>query len=223
MVKNMNIRIDQKIKDKMPELRLGILICDVVVEESSSFLMADMKASFDALRAQMTTSDISKLINIQKARAGYRALGKDPTKYRVSSEKLLRRVLKGQGIDAINNIVDLSNLISVTSQNSVGTYDLDLIKGPVVFDSGETGTSYLNIGGQDMNLENLPILRDANGPFGSTTADSKATAVTGKTKRILMNIISFNLDDDLEGHMASAERLLRQYGSSQMIEKHIIS
>ncbi len=218
----LQISIDKKIKDKIPELRLGVLIFDVEVTNSNEQLIETMDITFGTLKSELTTADISKLINIQKSRLGYRALGKDPTKYRISSEKLLRRVIKGEGVDNINNIVDLSNLVSVISHNSIGTYDLDQIKGDVFFTYGVASETYLNIGNQEMNLENLPIFKDEEKAFGSTTADSRQTAVTETTKRILMNIISFNKEDNLQSHMELAEGLLIQYGSGQLIDKKII-
>ncbi|GAU79637.1 B3/4 domain-containing protein [Fusibacter sp. 3D3] len=218
-----DIKIDSELKSKLPEVRLGILLYEVSVAESSEALQAEMTAIFQDFKGRVAASEISKLPNVLKARAGYRALGKDPTKYRVSSEKLMRRIARGEGVDRINNIVDLSNLISVVSMNSIGTYDYDQILGPVLFTSGKASETYLNIGGQEMNLENLPILKDAHKPFGSTTADSRATAVNEATQRILMNIISFDAEDPLEAHLNYAEQLLNKYGAGKPIEKKIVA
>lgn len=217
-----DIKIDSELKSKLPELRLGILVYEISVTESSEPLKAEMIEAFQSFKDRVTTAEISKMPNVLKSRMGYRALGKDPTKYRVSSEKLMRRITRGEGVDFINNIVDLSNLISVVSMNSIGTYDYDKIHGPVLFTSGQTGETYLNIGGQEMNLENLPILKDAQKPFGSTTADSKITSVDENTQKILMNIISFDAEDLLEAHLNYAEQLLIKYGEGQLIEKKIV-
>src|SRR5215471_9314785 len=46
-------------------------------------------------------------------RALFRAAGCDPTRYRPSSEALLRRVLKGEALPAIHPFVDLNNCLSV--------------------------------------------------------------------------------------------------------------
>ncbi|MBF4694467.1 B3/B4 domain-containing protein [Fusibacter ferrireducens] len=218
----MDIKIDSDLKAILPEIRLGVLVCDVVVTESSELLRLEMHSEFQTFRDKVTTADISKLANVFKARSCYRALGKDPTKYRVSSEKLMRRITRGEGVDFINNIVDLSNLVSVKSMNSVGTYDYDQIKGSVLFTRGRSGETYLNIGGQEMNLENLLILKDTQKPFGSTTADSKRTSVNETTQKIVMNIISLDASDPLEDHLDYAEQLLIQYGASQRIEKRIV-
>ncbi len=218
-----DIKIDSELKAKLPELRLGILVCEVSVKESPEGLKSEMMSAFQSFKESTNTADISKLSNVSKSRAGYRALGKDPTKYRVSSEKLMRRITRGEGIDFINNIVDLSNLISVVTMNSIGTYDYDKIQEPILFTSGKSGEYYLNIGGQEMNLENLPILKDAQKPFGSTTADSRATAVDETTQKILMNIISFDSEDALEAHLDSAEQILKRHGEARLVEKKIVT
>ncbi len=64
--------------------------------------------------------DIASFYNIEASRKAYRACGKDPTRYRLSSESLLRRVLKGKGLYKVNNIVDINNLLSLKYHYSIG-------------------------------------------------------------------------------------------------------
>ncbi len=219
----MNVKIDRAFLDKVSGIRLGVLEAEVKVEASNEALKQDMLAFLNEMRSNLPTADISKQENIMASRKAYRVLGKDPTRYRVSSEKLLRRVTKGEGIDWINNVVDLSNWVSVKSMNSVGTYDLGLLEGELTFTYGSEGEQYLNIGNQEMNLESLPIFKDIKGAFGSTTADSKGTAVTETTQHMILNIISFNESEVLEEHLHFAKQLFETYATVSGMKMGIVS
>ena len=62
----------------------------------------------------------------------YKAFGRNPGRYRVSSEALLRRVRRLDPLYRINTVVDVNNLISIQSGLSVGSYDIEQIKGDVL-------------------------------------------------------------------------------------------
>src|SRR5216684_289846 len=66
---------------------------------------------------------------VEATRAAYKALGKDPARYRGSAEALLRRVVGGKGLPEINAVVDVINLVSVESRLPVGLYDLGHVVG----------------------------------------------------------------------------------------------
>ena len=51
-----------------------------------------------------------KVKNILSSRNAYKKLGKDPSRYRLSSESLVKRVVKGNDLYIVNNIVDINNL-----------------------------------------------------------------------------------------------------------------
>jgi DNA/RNA-binding domain of Phe-tRNA-synthetase-like protein len=132
---------------------------------------------------------------IAATRAAYKALGKDPARYRGSAEALLRRVVGGKGLPRINAVVDAINLVSVESRLSIGLYDLVHVEGDIVFRAGRSGETYKGIGKYDLNLEGLPVFADARGPHGSPTSDSERTMVTADTRRVVAIIISFSGSD----------------------------
>ena len=72
-------------------------------------------------------------------RAMYRRTGLDPTKRRPSSEALLRRVRKGEGLPRINTLVDVCNWCSLEFQLPYGLYDLDRVDGEVTLRLGTGG------------------------------------------------------------------------------------
>ncbi|HEY2548035.1 MAG TPA: phenylalanine--tRNA ligase beta subunit-related protein, partial [Candidatus Acidoferrum sp.] len=143
-------------------------------------------------------------------RAGYKALGKDPARYRGSAEALIRRVIAGKGLPRINNVVDVINLVSVESRLPIGLYDLAHVQGDIVFRVGREGETYKGIGKYDLNLEALAVFCDALGPHGSPTSDSERTMVTLGTKQVIAIIISFG---GVQGLTGSAERMAALLGS----------
>jgi DNA/RNA-binding domain of Phe-tRNA-synthetase-like protein len=155
-------------------------------------------------------------------RAAYKALGKDPARYRGSAEALLRRVIAGKGLPRINNVVEVINLVSVESRLPVGLYDLAHVQGDVVFRPGRTGETYKGIGKYDLNLEGLPVFCDAAGPHGSPTSDSERTMVTLSTNRVIAILTSFGGADGLERWAQRMSEQLKQYAAGRDIEIQLI-
>ncbi|MBE0450390.1 MAG: hypothetical protein IBX70_06030 [Clostridia bacterium] len=168
----------------------------VKVEALNEALTYAMDSRLDIIQSAFEVGHIASIDNIKWGRTAYRKLGKDPTKYRLSSEKLIRRVIKGQGIEHINNVVDLANWLSVELKAPIGVYDVNKIKGNIVMDYGRSGETYQCLAGYELNLEGLPLLRDDSGPFGSSTADSVRTAVDSNTTQAILCIYLFNPDEE---------------------------
>ena len=74
---------------------------------------------------------------MKESRAAYKAFGKDPSRYRVSSEALIRRIGQGKGLYEVNTVVDVNSLISIESGFSVGSYDVSQISDELVFRIGQ--------------------------------------------------------------------------------------
>ncbi len=216
------IRIAEELKMKCPNLSLGIISADVKLVKDHKGLWEHIDQVCEEFEHKYEVSDISKLPNVSAARAAYRACGKDPARYRLSSEALIRRVLKGKGLYKINNLVDVTNLISLTSQYSIGTYNYAKVDSEVVFRIGRSDEVYLGIGRGELNIENLPVLADAAGSFGSSTSDSERTMITNNTEKILMNIISFGGTEGLRQTVEEAKEMLVRYAEAQNIESTII-
>ena len=88
--------ISDKIKLAAPGYRLlkieaQVANCDTPVE-----LWREIEQLSDSLRQVMVIADINKRPAIAATRDAYKACGKDPNRYRPSSEALCRRILKGQ-------------------------------------------------------------------------------------------------------------------------------
>jgi DNA/RNA-binding domain of Phe-tRNA-synthetase-like protein len=187
----MNLTIDEALKAKCPKAALGCVSARVEAPVSPRALIAELNNCEQAVLSLPEPRSVLEWPQILATRAAYKALGKDPARYRGSAEALLRRIIAGKGLPRINAVVDIINLVSVESRLPIGLYDLARVRGDIVFRAGRAGESYKGIGKYDLNLEGLPVFCDALGPHGSPTSDSERTMVTSETKNVLAVIISF--------------------------------
>jgi DNA/RNA-binding domain of Phe-tRNA-synthetase-like protein len=123
-------------------------------------------------------------------RTMYKRVGIDPTKRRPSSEALLRRVRKGEGLPRINSMVDVCNWCSLEFQLPYGLYDAAHIEGDVALRLGKEGESYPGIRKDDVHVGGRITLADNRGPFGNPTSDSARTMVTPATTRALVVVFA---------------------------------
>ncbi|MFQ9411453.1 MAG: phenylalanine--tRNA ligase beta subunit-related protein [Evtepia gabavorous] len=77
-----------------------------------------------SLAQQYTLDTIAKHPHIAATRQAYKALGASPHEHRNAAEAMLRRVVKQAGLYHINNVVEVNNLISISSGYAIGSYDL---------------------------------------------------------------------------------------------------
>lgn len=215
------ISIHPALKACAPDLVLGCVSANVVVEKHSEALWREIDQHLAHLIASIKPEQTNSIPQIAAMRSAYKALGKDPSRYRGSAEALLRRVLSGKGLYRINSVVDINNLLSLESLNPAGTYDLEKITPPVELRIGAAGESYKGIGKDLINIESLPVFADRAGAFGSPTSDSERAMVSLETKKILMIVFSFTGPDGLERWMQRASELLRRYSAGDMIETSV--
>ena len=127
---------------------------------------------------------------VTAVRTMYKRVGIDPTRRRPSSEALLRRVRKGEGLPRINSMVDVCNWCSLEFQLPYGLYDAARIEGDVVLRLGGEGESYPGIRKDDVHVGGRITLADSRGPFGNPTSDSARTMVTPATTRALVVVFA---------------------------------
>ena len=219
----MNLSIDPELKGALPSFFLGCVCATVRVEKHNAALWDEISAHLAHLTATIKPEQTNSLPQIAAMRSAYKALGKDPSRYRGSAEALLRRVLSGKGLYQINSVVDINNLVSLESLNPAGAYDLEKITPPIELRVGAAGESYKGIGKDLINIERLPVLTDVVGPFGSPTSDSERAMVSLETKKTLMVVFSFTGPEGLERWMNRAGELLRQYSGGDGIETSLVS
>jgi DNA/RNA-binding domain of Phe-tRNA-synthetase-like protein len=212
------ITITDEFSDYCPHIHLFCIECNVTVESCQNGLRELMEKRCREISAELTMESISSIPAIDQARKAYRSCGKDPARYRLSAEALLRRVVNGKGLYHINNVVDLLNLVSVTTGFSIGGYDVDAINGDIFMGIGRKHEPYDGLGRGELNIVNMPVFRDNMGAFGTPTSDSERTGVREATKRFMMVIISFDGNDGLRRAGQLAVQLLTEFASASGFE-----
>src|SRR5688500_902789 len=126
---------------------VGILEMDGLrVQESPEELKAMLNGLAEEYARKYKDEPLGEIPTIRKIRAIFHRAGLDPTRYRPSSESLLRRAVKGKGLYFINSVVDLINYFSLKMLCPMGLFDRDLLKPPIAWRIGREGESYEGIG-----------------------------------------------------------------------------
>ena len=216
-----NVRIDESLKERCPDAALGLLQCKVEVYPDPEEFLALLNGKI-AEHSEVELSQANKRDKIQSTRKAYKALGKEPNRYRSSAEAMCRRIAKERGLYYINNVVDINNYLSIKSGYSMGTYDLAQTKGDITWMRAPEGTAYRGIGKDVLNIEFLPVMFDEEGPFGNPTSDNDRTMITDATKDLLLVYYAFDGDADLQGLLDEAKELLEKYADGKDFELKIL-
>jgi DNA/RNA-binding domain of Phe-tRNA-synthetase-like protein len=178
-----------EIKIGLPGVRLGVVEADglrvVPVEPQLAKLVDEVS---ERKRGEFTVESLAEAPAIRAVRAMFRVWGMDPSKYRPSSEALLRRVVQGKGLYRVSNAVDICNLGSLETGWPYGCYDRSRIGVPIELRHGAAGETYEGIGKKMWHLDGRPVLADPAGPFGSPISDSTRSMITESAREILVVI-----------------------------------
>lgn len=215
MIDNVTVELSlsTELKNRIPNLALAAVSANIKVEKHSAGLWQEMNRRAQHLAATIRPDQTATASPVAAMRNAYKTLGKDPSRYRGSAEALLRRVVSGKGVYQVNNVVDINNLVSLETLHPTGSYDLERVSGPIQLRIGLPGESYKGIGKDMINIENLPVFADSQGPFGSPTSDSERAMIRPETSRVLIVIFSFLGADGLEPAAARARDLLQNYAA----------
>lgn len=217
------VKTDRTIYDVYPEIRLGCMRFSTdVTEPDEAFWKYMDEDAVPRVRAAIEGKEWAEIPGVRGSRAAYKAFGRNPGRYRVSSEALLRRVRRGDELYHINSVVDVNNLISVESGLSVGSYDLGHITGDIVFRKAGSGEGYSGIGKDFIDMENMLVLSDEEGIFGSSMSDSTRAMVTEETHDVLVIIYCFENDIDLDKILDDARNAFAEYAGAADAECWIV-
>jgi DNA/RNA-binding domain of Phe-tRNA-synthetase-like protein len=216
------VSIDSSLKAKCPRAALGCLTADVEAIETSSALEEELQSCEQRILSLPDPRSVLESPAILATRSGYKALGKDPARYRGSAEALIRRIIAGKGLPRIHAVVDIINIASVESRLPIGLYDLTHVQGNITFRAGRAGETYKGIGKYDLNLEGLPLFSDELGPHGSATSDSERTMVTATTRNVLAIFVLFGGTENLDRHIDRMSSLLAMHAKGRSFASVIV-
>lgn len=204
----MKITVDPKLK------QLGIsLACTVIEFTNQDYQAAIWQELLNPLIEKIEVEDTLEMIKddprIVATKKAYSTLGKDPARFRPSSDSLWRRVVQQKGLYQINDLVDLNNYFSLNWKLPFGSYDLSKVDEPIQLTVGKSDERYSGIGNKSVNIENLLVLEDSAGPFGSPTSDATRGMIGEETTRAL--IVGYQFAADTGVDQATVKKVLEAY------------
>jgi DNA/RNA-binding domain of Phe-tRNA-synthetase-like protein len=213
-----------KIQIKLPGVKLGAVEADgVKVVPVNAELAECMDDACERKRREFTVETLADAEAVRAVRAMFREWDMDPSKYRPSSEALLRRVVQGKGLYRVSNVVDAGNLGSIEAGWPFGCYDRAKIHEPIIFRHGAAGESYEGIGKKMWHLEGRPVLADPDGPFGSPISDSTRSMITEAAHDVLFVIYApaGTADASIEIAMARLGERVTQFAGAVAVRGEI--
>jgi DNA/RNA-binding domain of Phe-tRNA-synthetase-like protein len=146
---------------------------------------------FNEIRSQDDLESIKDDPLFRSYRDLYWTFGMDPTKLRVSSEALRRRILRGLNLWRISDIVDVANLASAYHKLPIGLVDAAKREGELRIRTAKKGEEFVRIGGKAIHCRGREIVLADDKKiicFGYATHDSELTKVVPETKDVLFLI-----------------------------------
>ena len=213
----MKVIVSNEIERVCPGFVGACVEADVVNTPYCEGLWEEIRELGEQYKATLTTESLKEMSGIAATRRVYKACGKDPSRYRPASEQLIRRMLQGKELYQIDTLVDLINLASIRFGYSIGGFDASKFVGDTLtLGIGRAGEPYEGIGRGMLNIEGLPVYRDAEGGVGTPTSDNERTKITIDTRHLVVLINGY--DGNEEQVRANAEFILdlvRRYCQTQ--------
>ncbi len=171
---------------------------------------------FKRVRAEMTLDGLKDDLVFRSFRDLYWTFGMDPTKERVSSEALLRRILVGQNLWRVNNVVDTANLASVVHKLPIGLTDISKMTGKLTVRTAGKGEVFRRIGGESLECRGREIVLADDEKivcYGYATHDSDFTRVTNRSNEVVLLIYGFPgiSEDSISQASASTAKMIEQW------------
>jgi len=211
-----------EISDLIPVMRLGVLSAKVTVTPPQDNFWEMAAVALQPLH-QLSAQEIKEIPALKAARQAYKKCGHDPSRYRLSAESLLRRLMKSQSLYRVSNVVDLVNYLSITTGLSMGAYDQEQIIGDIYLRQGQVADDYQAIGRGRLNIDQMPVLVDQQGAFGNPSSDSMRTAVQSKTQSILLVIYDFGAQSICSETLLFARQLLSNYAQGHSFQDDLFT
>lgn len=214
----MKLKIDTKIFEKFPELKIGIVTARGIDNLGlSDEIMQLIREKEKEIRANYGTETLSQNPKINSWREAYSSFGAKPKKYKSSVESLYRMVLKGLDLRHINKIVDLYNYISLKRMIPAGGDDLVKVDGDIIlkFAVGNEPFTALNSTEEETAKEGEVIYADSKEVLCRrwNWRECDKTKMTEETKDVILVIEALPpvTREELEEIEEDLSRLITEY------------
>lgn len=148
-MKGLTYSIAAEVFARFPEYRRGVVLAYEVKNGDSSQELVELLRREEALaRERLHAETLTVEPRLASWREAFRQLGFKPGDNRPSIEALLRRVLRGQELPAINALVDIGNIISLRHLLPVGSHAIDVLAQDIALRPAEGGEEFIAFGSQ---------------------------------------------------------------------------
>lgn len=218
----MKVDISPEVRRAAPALNVIVLEAEIENPPTSDELWQEIQNAALWVKSTYPMEQVNKRPAISATRSAYKAMGKEPNRYRPSAEALCRRCVKGLDLYRTLTVIDLVNLVSIATGHSIGAFDRDSIVGEhLVLGIGMEGEPYEAIGRGQLNIAGLPVFRDAVGGIGTPTSDNERTKLSQSTRRLLITLNMYGPGDIGEDETVGLlMRLLQRYASAENIRTY---
>jgi len=136
-----------ELTERFPDFKVAVLLFrDLVIAPArGDNLDADILAREEACRTRHAGLELSAIPGVAAWRSAYKGFGIKKTSYRSSVERLIKRVIAGERLPAINPFVDAYNAVSLAHGFCIGADDLDRIAPPIAFRYSRPGDTFLDM------------------------------------------------------------------------------
>ncbi len=189
--------------ERLKGSRIGVLVIKNARISPTEFAFEkEEKKVFATIAEQRSLEALKEEPVLRSFRDLYWRFNMDPTKLRVASEALLRRIIRERNLWRINNAIDVINLASVETKLPISAWDAANVKGPLVVRTARKGEEFLRIGAEDPTLceGNELVIADQEKilALGFATADCEQCKITVDTETVLVAIYASPAVSDSE-------------------------
>jgi DNA/RNA-binding domain of Phe-tRNA-synthetase-like protein len=122
--------------------------------------------------------------------------GFKPTGRSKPASEYLAKAAAERGLSAINAAVDAANAVSLHSGLPISVIDAGKVKEPLRIGIAPAGSRYVfNPSGQEIDVEGLLSVIDAEGPCANAVKDAQRTKTTPETTRTLTVLWGYAADE----------------------------
>jgi DNA/RNA-binding domain of Phe-tRNA-synthetase-like protein len=205
---------------RFPAFRVGVVVAEglALSAERSPALDAFIAEREEACRSRWADVELSAIPGIAVWRDAYKGFGVKKTSYRSSVERLIKRVKAGDRLPAVNSLVDLYNVVSLSHVFCCGADDLDKVVPPLAFRFARPDDTFI-----DMGVENGADPNDPPKQGEVVYADQRhvlcrrwnwrqdaRTGIDLETKRAVITVQA-NGWGDLDGAVTEFQDLVRTF------------
>jgi DNA/RNA-binding domain of Phe-tRNA-synthetase-like protein len=191
--------------DPHPLLDAGVFLADYdapLGEIASPASLTDL-FQLGAAAPMQRSEDVRAAVRNLLRHGGYKPTGRG----KPASEYLVRAAEEGT-LGSINLAVDACNAVSLHSGLPISVVDPDLVEAPLHVGIAPQDTSYVfNASGQEIRIDGLIALFDAQGACANAVKDSQRTKTHADTRRTLSIVWGTNA---FPGLAAQAARWYRE-------------